>query len=43
MHVSGVGDFQFSKIEVLKDPLNERKKQNSMELDDLHDEEVYFL
>ncbi|VVA90832.1 unnamed protein product [Arabis nemorensis] len=40
VHVSGVGDFQLSKIEVLKDPLIERKKQNSMELDDLHDEEV---
>jgi pre-rRNA-processing protein TSR1 len=42
VHVSGVGDFQFSKIEVLKDPfpLNERKNQNSMELDDSHDEEV---
>ncbi|CAH2036277.1 unnamed protein product [Thlaspi arvense] len=42
VHVSGVGDFQLSKVEVLKDPfpLNERKKQNSMEVDDLHDEEV---
>ncbi|KAG2328380.1 hypothetical protein Bca52824_011108 [Brassica carinata] len=42
VHVSGVGDFQLSKVEVLKDPfpLNERKKQNSMELDDSHDEEV---
>uniref|UniRef100_A0A1J3JM36 Pre-rRNA-processing protein TSR1-like protein n=1 Tax=Noccaea caerulescens TaxID=107243 RepID=A0A1J3JM36_NOCCA len=42
VHVSGVGDFQLSKVEVMKDPfpLNERKKQNSMELDDLHDEEV---
>ncbi|CAA0270937.1 unnamed protein product [Arabidopsis thaliana] len=42
VHVSGVGDFQFSKIEVLKDPfpLNERTNQNSMELDDSHDEEV---
>ncbi|KAF8116583.1 hypothetical protein N665_0016s0014 [Sinapis alba] len=42
VHVSGVGDFQLSEVEVLKDPfpLNERKKQNSMELDDLHDEEV---
>ncbi|KAL1194958.1 hypothetical protein V5N11_030490 [Cardamine amara subsp. amara] len=42
VHVSGIGDFQFSKIEVLKDPfpLNERKNQSSMELDDLHDEEV---
>ncbi|XP_048637039.1 pre-rRNA-processing protein TSR1 homolog isoform X2 [Brassica napus] len=32
-----------SKVEVLKDPfplLNERRKQNSMELDDSHDEEV---
>ncbi|KAJ4896591.1 hypothetical protein Rs2_23385 [Raphanus sativus] len=43
VHVTGVGDFQLSKVEVLKDPfpLNERKKQNSMELDDdSHDEEV---
>ncbi|CAH8384164.1 unnamed protein product [Eruca vesicaria subsp. sativa] len=42
VHVSGVGDFQLSEVEVLKDPfpLNERKKQNSMELDDSHDEEV---
>ncbi|CAN6998174.1 unnamed protein product [Brassica rapa subsp. trilocularis] len=43
VHVSGVGDFQLSKVEVLKDPfplLNERRKQNSMELDDSHDEEV---
>ncbi|KAG2240822.1 hypothetical protein Bca52824_097069, partial [Brassica carinata] len=42
VHVSGVGDFQLSEVEVLKDPfpLNERKKQNSMELDDLHDEAV---
>ncbi|KAG2313934.1 hypothetical protein Bca52824_017056 [Brassica carinata] len=42
VHVSGVGDFQLSEVEVLKDPfpLNERKKQNSMEEDDLHDEEV---
>nr|XP_018483980.1 PREDICTED: pre-rRNA-processing protein TSR1 homolog [Raphanus sativus] len=42
VHVSGVGDFQLSEVEVLKDPfpLNERKKQNYMELDDLHEEEV---
>ncbi|CAG7868126.1 unnamed protein product [Brassica rapa] len=42
VHVSGVGDFQLSELEVLKDPfpLNERKKQNSMELDGSHDEEV---
>ncbi|XP_019086954.1 PREDICTED: pre-rRNA-processing protein TSR1 homolog [Camelina sativa] len=42
VHVSGVGDFQFSKIEILKDPfpLNERKNQNTMELDVSHDEEV---
>ncbi|KAF8089094.1 hypothetical protein N665_0518s0020 [Sinapis alba] len=42
VHVSGIGDFQLSEVELLKDPfpLNERKKQNSMELDDLHDEEV---
>ncbi|EOA39699.1 hypothetical protein CARUB_v10008343mg [Capsella rubella] len=42
VHVSGVGDFQFSKIEVLKDPfpLNERKNQLSMELDSSPDEEL---
>ncbi|KAL6574370.1 hypothetical protein OROHE_001274 [Orobanche hederae] len=42
VHVSGVGDFQLSKIEVLKDPfpLIERRKQNTMELDDAHDAEV---
>ncbi|XP_013749105.2 pre-rRNA-processing protein TSR1 homolog [Brassica napus] len=43
VHVTGVGDFQLSKVEVLKDPfplLNERRKQTSMELDDSHDEEV---
>ncbi|XP_013592901.1 PREDICTED: pre-rRNA-processing protein TSR1 homolog [Brassica oleracea var. oleracea] len=42
VHVSGIGDFQLSELEVLKDPfpLNEKKKQNSMELDDSHDEEV---
>ncbi|CAH8359187.1 unnamed protein product [Eruca vesicaria subsp. sativa] len=42
VHVSAVGDFQLSEVEVLKDPfpLYERKKQNFMEVDDLHDEEV---
>ncbi|KAJ0250307.1 hypothetical protein HA466_0136600 [Hirschfeldia incana] len=42
VHVTGVGDFQLSQVEVLKDPypVNERKKHNSMELDDSHDEEV---
>lgn len=36
VHVSGAGDFQFDKIEVLKDPvpLNERKDPNLMDSDD---------
>ncbi|MQL84100.1 hypothetical protein Taro_016588 [Colocasia esculenta] len=38
VHVSGAGDFQLSKIEVLKDPfpLNEKRKCDSMESDDSH-------
>ncbi|KAJ3693976.1 hypothetical protein LUZ60_009456 [Juncus effusus] len=33
VHVTGAGDFQLSKIEILKDPLasNERRDQNSMD------------
>lgn len=35
VHISGAGDFQFDKIDVLKDPtpLNERKYCNSMDSD----------
>ncbi|KAI4351507.1 hypothetical protein L6164_005873 [Bauhinia variegata] len=42
VHVSGAGDFQLSKIEILKDPfpLNSRKKHDSMDSDEVHDIEV---
>ncbi|RDX77837.1 Pre-rRNA-processing protein TSR1-like protein [Mucuna pruriens] len=42
VHVSGAGDFQLSKIEVLKDPcpLNSRKNQDLMDADEMHDMEV---
>ncbi|KAG5047945.1 hypothetical protein JHK85_009048 [Glycine max] len=42
VHVSGAGDFQLSKIEVLKDPcpLNSRKNQDLMDADEMHDAEV---
>lgn len=45
VHVSGAGDFQLSKIEVLKDPfpLNSRKKQDLMDSDEMHDAEVLTL
>ncbi|XP_044511758.1 pre-rRNA-processing protein TSR1 homolog isoform X1 [Mangifera indica] len=38
VHVSGAGDFQLSKIEILKDPfpLKSRKEQDAME-DEIHD------
>ncbi|XP_038974747.1 pre-rRNA-processing protein TSR1 homolog [Phoenix dactylifera] len=38
IHVAGAGDFQLSKIDVLKDPypLNERKGCNSMDSEDGH-------
>lgn len=44
VHVSGAGDFQLSKIEVLKDPfpLNPRKRQDVMDSDDVHTEVVAF-
>ncbi|KAL9255003.1 Pre-rRNA-processing protein TSR1-like protein [Drosera capensis] len=37
VHVSGAGDFEFSKIELLKDPfpLNPRKGQDLMDADDM--------
>ncbi|KAJ1427390.1 Ribosome biogenesis protein BMS1/TSR1, C-terminal [Sesbania bispinosa] len=42
VHVSGAGDFQLCKIEVLKDPfpLNPRKNQDLMDSDEMHDDEV---
>ncbi|KHN20118.1 Pre-rRNA-processing protein TSR1 like [Glycine soja] len=42
VHVSGAGDFQLSKIEVLKDPcpLNSKKNQDLMDADEMHDTEV---
>ncbi|GAU30187.1 hypothetical protein TSUD_311380 [Trifolium subterraneum] len=42
VHVSGAGDFQLCKIEILKDPfpLNSRKNQDLMDSDEMHDVEV---
>ncbi|KAK9135740.1 hypothetical protein Syun_015070 [Stephania yunnanensis] len=42
VHVSGAGDFQLCKIDVLKDPcpLRARKEQNLMDSDELHDDQV---
>ncbi|GLT99983.1 hypothetical protein SLE2022_173840 [Rubroshorea leprosula] len=42
VHVSVVGDFQLSKIEILKDPfpLNARKEQDAMDSDELKDARV---
>ncbi|KAK8648876.1 hypothetical protein V6N13_129618 [Hibiscus sabdariffa] len=42
VHVSGAGDFQLSKIEIMKDPLplNARKDHNAMDFDDIQDVEV---
>ncbi|EOY15233.1 Pre-rRNA-processing protein TSR1 isoform 3 [Theobroma cacao] len=42
VHVSGAGDFQLGKIEILKDPipLNARKEHNAMDSDDIQDVEV---
>ncbi|CAB4281249.1 unnamed protein product [Prunus armeniaca] len=42
VHVSGVGDFQLSKMEILKDPfpLNARKEQDFMDSDEVCDVEV---
>ncbi|KAM7489829.1 hypothetical protein LguiB_027313 [Lonicera macranthoides] len=42
VHVSGVGDFQLSKIELLQDPcpLNVRKEGDFMDADELHDVQV---
>ncbi|GLT31363.1 hypothetical protein SLA2020_061050 [Shorea laevis] len=40
--VSGAGDFQLSKIEILKDPfpLNARKEQDAMDSDELKDAKI---
>ncbi|KAM1377841.1 hypothetical protein FF1_039295 [Malus domestica] len=42
VHVSGAGDFQLSKMEILKDPfpLNARKEQDAMDSDEVGDAEV---
>ncbi|GAB4854292.1 hypothetical protein Ancab_022878 [Ancistrocladus abbreviatus] len=42
VHVSGAGDFQLCKIEILKDPfpLNPRKGQDLMDADDMHNAPV---
>ncbi|XP_027334573.1 pre-rRNA-processing protein TSR1 homolog isoform X2 [Abrus precatorius] len=42
VHVSGAGDFQLGKIEVLKDPcpLNARKNQDLMDSEEIHAVEV---
>lgn len=42
VHVSGAGDFQLSKIEIMKDPipLNARKEHDAMDSDDIQGVEV---
>ncbi|XP_022772570.1 pre-rRNA-processing protein TSR1 homolog isoform X2 [Durio zibethinus] len=42
VHVSGAGDFQLSKIEIIKDPtpLNTRKEHDAMDSDDIQVVEV---
>ncbi|XP_054810360.1 uncharacterized protein LOC129311900 [Prosopis cineraria] len=42
VHVSGAGDFQLSKIEILNDPfpLNSRKKQDLMDSDEVNNTEA---
>ena len=44
VHVSGAGDYQLSKIEILKDPfpLNARKDLDVMDSDDFSDEVLVF-
>lgn len=39
VHVSGAGDFQLGKVEILKDPfpLNSRKESDSMDSDEVHE------
>ncbi|KAF4389095.1 hypothetical protein F8388_026824 [Cannabis sativa] len=45
VHVSGAGDYQLCKIEILKDPypLNARKETDIMDSDDISDEVVRCL
>ncbi|KAL8172137.1 hypothetical protein V2J09_023941 [Rumex salicifolius] len=42
VHISGAGDFQLSKIEILKDPfpINQRKGHNMMDADDANGVQV---
>lgn len=42
VHISGAGDFQLCKIEILKDPfpINQRKGHNMMDADDANDVQV---
>ncbi|TYH30720.1 hypothetical protein ES288_A01G116900v1 [Gossypium darwinii] len=42
VHVSGAGDFQLNRIEIMKDsiPLNARKDHNAMDSDDIQDAEI---
>lgn len=44
VHITGAGDFQLSKIELLKDPcsLNVRKGGDLMESDDMNEAQVHF-
>ncbi|KAK4577824.1 hypothetical protein RGQ29_028089 [Quercus rubra] len=45
VHVSGAGDYQLTKIEILKDPfpLNPRKEQDLMDADEVHDVEAAWI
>jgi pre-rRNA-processing protein TSR1 len=45
VHVSGAGDFQLSKIEILEDPcpLNVRKQEDLMESDEFHNVKVISI
>lgn len=45
VHVSGAGDFQLSKLELLKDPcpLNIRKGEDLMDSDDTNNIQVSLL
>ncbi|OMP03080.1 Pre-rRNA-processing protein TSR1 isoform 1 [Corchorus capsularis] len=42
VHVSGVGDFQLHKIEIMKDPipLNARKERDAMDSDDIQEVQI---
>ncbi|KAF5190910.1 pre-rRNA-processing protein TSR1-like protein, partial [Thalictrum thalictroides] len=45
VHVSGAGDFQLCKIDILKDPcpLNVKKGKDLMDTDNLHDQVIHSL